>query len=148
MIDGYTLSSRYEDMDFNRVHEFISSSYWAKNIPKSTLETAMKNSLCFGVFSKEKCQVGFARVITDKATYAYLADVFIAEEHRGKGLSKWLVKFIQSHPQLQELRRFALVTRDAQPLYQKFGFASLAHPEWSMEIFRPEIYSGFADKSI
>lgn len=127
-------------MDFKKIHAFISSSYWAKNIPSKILETAIQNSMCFGVFSNTNEQVGFARVITDKATYAYLADVFIAEEHRGKGLSKLIIESILRHPQLQGLRRFSLVTNGAQSLYRKFGFNNLAHPDWSMEIIQPDIY--------
>jgi N-acetylglutamate synthase-like GNAT family acetyltransferase len=127
-------------MNLSVIHDFISSSYWAKDIPLATLKTAIENSLCFGVFTNEGVQVGFARMITDKATFAYLADVFILETHRGKGLSKWLMTVIMNHPQLQHLRRMCLATRDAHELYKQFGFQALANPQTFMEIWKPDIY--------
>jgi GNAT superfamily N-acetyltransferase len=127
-------------MDLDLVHSFISRSYWASGIPIDTLKKAMENSLCFGVFHEKDGQVGFARMITDKATFAYLADVFILQEHRGLGLSKQLMSEIISHPDLQGLRRMALATRDAHDLYRKFGFTSLASPETFMELWSPDVY--------
>lgn len=127
-------------MDLPFIHEFISGSYWAKGIPLETLRKAMENSLCFGVFEMGGAQVGFARVITDSATYAYLADVFIAESHRRRGLSKWLVEQIILHPQLQDLRRFTLATLDAHGLYEQFGFKPLAKPSTFMEVWDPNVY--------
>ncbi|WP_225318978.1 GNAT family N-acetyltransferase [Cellvibrio sp. KY-GH-1] len=122
------------------VYQFIASSYWAKGIPQTTMQRAIENSLCFGVFTERNQQVGFARVISDYATYAYLADVFILEDHRGKGLSKWLVAEILNHADLQGLRRFNLVTRDAHGLYEQFGFARLQTTNGYMEIINSTIY--------
>lgn len=140
MIEEYRISSNKSDMDIRSIHDFISKSYWAKGIPIETLHKAISNSLCFGVFSKEEKQVGFARMITDAATYAYLADVYILEGHRGKGLSKRLMQEIMSHPDLQGLRRMTLATADAHGLYQKYGFSELSNPEIFMENWNPEIY--------
>ena len=141
MIDGFRISSELKDMDLDAVHDYISKSYWAKGIPIDTLKSAMQNSICFGVFDKVGAQVGFARAVTDCATYAYLADVYILEEHRGIGLSKWLMSEVLSHPSLQGLRRITLATRDAHSLYQKFGFKALEQPEIFMEDWDPSVYS-------
>lgn len=140
MIEGYRISSDQSELDIESIHEFLSTSYWAEGIPMETLNRAISNSLSFGVFSKEKRQAGFARVITDSATYAYLADVYILEDHRGKGLSKWLMHEIMSHPDLQGLRRMTLATADAHGLYEKYGFSELAKPEVFMENWNPEVY--------
>lgn len=140
MITGYKISANKNDLDFSVVYQFIASSYWAKGIPQTTMQRAIENSLCFGVFTERNQQVGFARVISDYATYAYLADVFILEEHRGKGLSKWLVAEILNHADLQGLRRFNLVTRDAHGLYEQFGFARLQTTNGYMEIINSTIY--------
>lgn len=141
MISNYRISTHKEELDFRVIHEFIGQSYWASGIPKDVLETAIANSLCFGVFHNAGEQVGFARMVTDKATFAYLADVFILEPHRGKGLSKWLMQTILAHPDLQGLRRMALATRDAHTLYEQFGFRPLANPQTFMELWDPEVYS-------
>lgn len=119
MIEGYRISSTYEDMDLDAVHAFITHSYWAKGIPKETLSRAMRSSLCFGVFDSTGHQVGFARAITDSATYSYLADVYILKENRGQGLSKWLMSEVVAHPELQGLRRITLATLDAHGLYTR-----------------------------
>jgi len=140
VIEGYIISSNIEDMDLVVIHEYISRSYWAKGIPFETLKRSVENSLCFGVFLSSGEQVGFARVITDKATFAYLADVFILEEHRGKGLSKWLMVEILEDSNLQRLRRIVLATRDAHGLYRKFGFTPLTSPDTFMNIHTPNIY--------
>lgn len=140
MIKGYKISANKNDLDFSVVYQFIASSYWAKGIPQTTMQRAIENSLCFGVFTERNQQVGFARVISDYATYAYLADVFILEGHRGKGLSKWLVAEILNHADLQGLRRFNLVTRDAHGLYEQFGFARLQTTNGYMEIINSTIY--------
>ncbi len=140
LIEGYRISSKQKEMDFSVIYEFISSSYWAKGIPVNTLKKAIENSFCFAIFNSLNEQVGFARVVTDFATYAYLSDVFVLESHRGKGLSKWLVQEIIDHPELQGLRRFTLVTKDAHKLYSQFGFKSLSSPELFMEIWNPEVY--------
>jgi len=140
VIEGYKISSNKADMDFSTIHSFLYSSYWAKGIPKETLQAAIENSLCFGVFTNSGNQVGFARVVTDFATFGYLADVFILESYRGKGLSKWLMEVIFAHPKLQNFRRFTLATRDAHGLYRKFGFKELAYPETFMENWAPNVY--------
>jgi len=140
VIEGYRISSVQSEMNAESIHEFISQSYWAKGIPLETLKKAIRNSLCFGIFNCEGTQVGFARMITDSATYAYLADVYVLEEYRGKGLSKWLMQEIMSHPELQGLRRMTLATLDAHGLYEKYGFSELAKPEIFMENWNPEIY--------
>jgi GNAT superfamily N-acetyltransferase len=123
------------------VHGFLSTSYWSPGLPIEVLRRAIAGSLCFGLYHGN-AQVGFARVVTDKATFAYLCDVFVLEEHRGKKLGRWLMESVASHPDLQGLRRFVLVTRDAHGLYEQFGFRPLSRPEGYMELHRPDIYSG------
>ena len=140
MIPGYTASSSIRDMDLSVIHTYLSKSYWALNIPFKTMEKAIKNSLCFGVFTDSGQQVAFARMVSDSATFAYLADVFVLEEHRGKGISKWLMQIIMEDPNLQGLRRMALATSDAHGLYQQFGFKSLSSPESFMELHQPDVY--------
>jgi GNAT superfamily N-acetyltransferase len=140
LISGYKISSETNDMDVSVIHSYISRSYWAKNIPLNTMETAINNSLCFGVFTESGDQVAFARMVTDTATFAYLADVFVLEEHRGKGISKWIMKNIIEHPKLQGIRRMALATSDAHALYEQFGFKALNSPESFMELHQPEVY--------
>ena len=140
MISGYKVSSDLDEMDLSTIHSYISRSYWAKNIPLNTMEKAIKNSLCFGVFTDSGEQVAFARMVTDTATFAYLADVFVLEEHRGNGISKWLIKTILAHPNLQGIRRMALATSDAHQLYEKFGFKKLSSPESFMELHQPDVY--------
>ena len=139
--EGYTVSCDPARLDINVIHGFLSQSYWAKSIPRVLVEKSIRHSLCWGVYH-HAAQIGFARVITDKATFAYLCDVFILPEHRGKGLSKALVATILAHPDLQGLRRWMLVTADAQSLYEPFGFRAAAHPERHMEIHRPGMYEG------
>jgi GNAT superfamily N-acetyltransferase len=126
-------------LDVDTIHEFLTHSYWSEGIPRAVVERAIANSLCFGVFEAQR-QVGFARVITDYATFAYVADVFIVESHRGRGLGKFLMQCIVEHPRLQGLRRWTLATRDAHGLYKQFGFTELAHPERFMERHEPDVY--------
>ncbi len=126
-------------LDVTLIHQFLSQSYWSQDIPREVVERAIDNSLCFGVFHNSN-QVGFARVITDRTTFAYLADVFILETYRGRGLGKFLMECIGKHPQLQKLRRWMLATRDAHGLYTQFGFTPLARPERFMERHEPEVY--------
>ena len=140
MVSGYSISSNPKEMDLSVIHGYLSSSYWAKGIPLQVMEKAVNNSLCFGVFTNTGEQVGFARMITDYATSAYLADVFVLEKHRGKGISKWLVKTIIEYPDLQGLRRMLLATSDAHGLYQQFGFTPLNSPELFMELHQPDVY--------
>jgi len=138
--EGYTISADPALLDIDVIHGFLSQSYWAKDMPRLLVEKMIQNSFCFGVYRQAE-QVGFARVITDCATFAYLADVFILPDHRRKGLSKALMAAIRTHPDLQGLRRWMLVTQDAHGLYEQFGFKPVAHPERHMEIHRPGQYS-------
>lgn len=128
----YEITTDPSRIDVAAVHGFLTDSYWAKGIPRETVENSIRNSLCFGVYHGKQ-QAGFARVITDRATYAYLADVFIMPEYRGRGFSNWLMECIVAHPDLQRLRRWTLATRDAHRLYEKFGFRPLAAPDRWME---------------
>ncbi|HEX9983867.1 MAG TPA: GNAT family N-acetyltransferase [Thermoanaerobaculia bacterium] len=123
-------------LDIPLIHHWLATvSYWAREVPLQVVERAIANSLCFGAFDGE-AQVGFARVITDYATFGYVADVFVLESHRGRGVGKELMRAIREHPELQGLRRWHLVTRDAHGLYEQFGFRPLADPERHMEIGR------------
>jgi len=136
---NYIISTDKSKIDVPIVHNFLSHSYWAGQIPRETVKESIENSLCFGIYHYEEL-VGFARVITDFATFAYLADVFVLPPERGKGLSKWLMEVIIDHPRLQGLRRFILATRDAHKLYSQFGFRPFAKPERWMERHNPDIY--------
>jgi len=123
-IDNYIISNDRAKLDVNYIHYFLSKeSYWAKNIPIELVKTSIEGSFCFGVYHQGK-QIGFARVITDYATFGYLADVFIDKNYRGKGLSKELMKFIMEQEVIKKLRRFMLATLDAHSLYAQFGFES------------------------
>lgn len=137
--DNFLVSTDLARLDVTAVHNYLSSSYWAQGISKEVVARAIQNSLCFGVYLGDE-QIGFARVVTDKATFAYLCDVYILESHRGKGLSKWLMRCVVEHPDLQGLRRFSLATRDAHELYKKFGFTPLGKPESQMEILNQDVY--------
>lgn len=137
----YAVSTDAQRFDVAVIHGYLSQSYWSPGIPLAVVERAIANSLCFGVFRGAE-QVGFARVVTDRATFAYLADVFILEAHRGKGLAKRLVREILEHGDLQGLRRWLLATRDAHDLYRKFGFKELGHPSSMMEVRDPDAYKG------
>jgi len=128
-------------MDVDAIHRFLSEeSYWAKGIPRELVETAIEHSLCIGAFDGD-AQVGFARVITDYATFGYLADVFVLPSHRGRGIAKELMRAAMEHPDLQRLRRWHLVTRDAHALYAQFGFAPLDAPERHMFIAKKNAYA-------
>jgi N-acetylglutamate synthase-like GNAT family acetyltransferase len=126
-------------IDLGVVHGFLTKCYWAKGIPRDIVARSIENSLCFGVYAEGK-QVGFARVISDYATYAYIGDVFLLELFRGRGLGKWLMECIMQHPRLQGLRRWSLVTSDAHGLYAQFGFEPLKKPQNYMELHRPDVY--------
>ncbi|SMC29696.1 Acetyltransferase (GNAT) domain-containing protein [Andreprevotia lacus DSM 23236] len=127
-------------LDVDLIHRELAQLYWSKGIPRDTVVRAIAGSLCFGVYH-DNAQIGFARVISDRATFAYLADVFILEIWRGRGLARQLVTVIRAHPELQGLRRWMLVTRDAHPLYAPFGFGPLADPAKVMEMADPDIYT-------
>lgn len=135
----YEISSDANRLDLGVIHDFLRSSYWARNIPRSVVERSLKHSLCFGAFCGER-QVGFGRVISDFATFAYIADIFVLPEYRGRGISKLLVRAMLDHPELQGLRRILLATRDAHGLYAKFGFQSLENPEHFMSIRNRIVY--------
>src|SRR5277367_1432196 len=144
--NGYTLSTDPARLDLGVIHGFLTNSYWAKGIPRDVVAHSIENSLCFGVYEGTK-QVGFARVISDFATYAYIGDVFILESHRGRGLSQWMMECIMNHPELQNLRRWTLLTRDAHGLYAKFGFTPVAKPERYMELHNPAVYERKLEQS-
>jgi GNAT superfamily N-acetyltransferase len=135
----FTVTCDPAKLDHAVIVEFLASSYWARGISLATVEKALAHSLCFALLDGDR-QIGLARVISDHATFAYLADVFVLPEYRGKGLSKWLVECIISHPELQGLRRWMLATRDAHGLYEKFGFTPLQRPEMFMERHNPHVY--------
>lgn len=136
----FTVSTDRERLQIDAIHKFLSEeSYWAKERTREQTIKAIKNSLPFGVYKGEN-QIGFARVVTDYATFAYLGDVYILEEFRGKGLSKWLMEVIVNHPDLQGFRRWVLATKDAHALYEKFGFTKLKFPERWMEKAAPNAY--------
>lgn len=138
-LQDYAVSTDPRRLDIDVIHGFLVQSYWSPGVPRAVVERAIAHSLCFGVYH-HTAQVGFARVITDRATFAYLADLFILEAHRDIGLSKRLMQRIRAHPDLQGLRRFMLATRDAHGLYHRFGFRELAHPARLMEILDPDVY--------
>jgi GNAT superfamily N-acetyltransferase len=135
----FVISTDPDRLDLEMITEFLARSYWAPGIPRDVVERAVRGSVCFGLYEGAK-QIGFARAVTDRATYAYLADVFVLESHRGRGLSRWLMEVIVAHPDLQGLRRWSLITRDAHGLYEKFGFTPVANPGGYMEIVRRGIY--------
>jgi GNAT superfamily N-acetyltransferase len=137
--DGYRISTDSSAMDVDAIHAYLTGSYWAEGIPRDIVERSIRGSLCFGLFAAEE-QVGFARVVTDRATFAYLCDVYVLEAHRGRGLAQWLMEVVLAHPDLQGLRRFLLATRDAHELYRRYGFTPIPRPERFMEIVRPDIY--------
>ena len=136
----YEIDTDKRRLDIAAIHRFLSKeSYWAKNRTLEQTLTAIENSLCFGLYNGKE-QVGFTRVVTDKATFAYVGDVYVLEQHRGKGLSKWLMKTILDQPDLQGLRRWLLATRDAHGLYEQFDFNGLVHPDRWMERTAPDAY--------
>ncbi|MEZ5345667.1 MAG: GNAT family N-acetyltransferase [Pyrinomonadaceae bacterium] len=138
--DDFEITTNRGDLQTDAILDFlVNRSYWARNRTRRQLETVIENSLCFGVY-KEEIQIGFARVVTDYATFAYLGDVYILPEFQGAGLGKWLMEIISGHPDLQGFRRWILATKDAHTLYEKFGFSELKHPERWMEKPAPDAY--------
>ena len=140
MEPAYEISLDPARIDLAATHAFLARSYWAEGIPLALLRKAVANSLCVAAFSDGE-QVGFARLVTDRATFAYLADVYVLEPHRGRGLARRLVAALLAHADVQGLRRLMLVTRDAHRLYEGFGFTALAHPARVMELHRPGLYT-------
>src|ERR1700688_5026104 len=165
----FSVSTDRARLNLDVIHGFLTNCYWAKGIPREVVGRSIQHSLCFGVYDgsreespclakeerhgapaakqKTHVQVGFARVVSDFATVAYLGDVFILESHRGRGLGKWLMECVVQHPALQNLRRWILLTRDAHGLYSQFGFHPLKAPERYMELHRPEIYQSLQEKT-
>lgn len=137
---GWRIDREWSEADFEAIHAFLSRSYWCEGIPRETLARAMRGSLNFVLRDAESRLQGYARVITDQATFAYLCDVFIEEAQRGRGLGHWLIDQVLAAPELQGLRRFSLFTRDAHGLYERHGFKPLATPDRGMEITRPGLY--------
>ncbi len=143
--NNYLISTDKSKIDIDYVHGFLSQSYWSPGVPIQVVKKAMKGSLCFGIYDTDKQtlpagrQVGYARMITDKATFAYMADVFIDENYRGKGLGKWLIEMILAHPDVKGLRRILLATKDAHKLYEQCGFTSINNPERYM-VYNPVKY--------
>ena len=138
--DDFTISTDRARLDIDSIYQFLTNCYWAQGVPKDVVSRSIQHSLCFGIYN-EVGQVGFARVISDYATFAYIGDVFALERYRGCGLSKWLMRCIMDHPRLQGLRRWNLVTRDAHGLYSQFGFRPLASPDRWMELHDSEVYN-------
>ena len=136
----FLISTSRERLDLDVVHGFLTNCYWAKGIPREVVARSIENALCFGIYDGEGAQIGFARVISDFSTIAYVGDVFVLETHRGRGLGKWLMQCIIEHPALQNLRRWILTTRDAHGLYSQFGFTPVKAPERFMERHQPNIY--------
>ena len=138
---AYQITTDKTKMDIVAIHEFLSRhSGWSNNIPLERVQTSVENSLNFGVFHEGR-QVGFARIISDYSTIAYVGDVYILDSYRGQGLSKWLMECIMAHPHLQGLRRWILLTSTAAWLYEKYGFTKLPQPEIYMERYQPDIYT-------
>ena len=136
----YEISDEPARIDRAAVHRFLAGTYWSEGIPAATVDKAIDNSLCVGLYREEKI-VGFARCVTDRATFAYLCDVFVAPEHRARGLGKWMVESLLGHAELQGLRRICLMTRDAHSLYQAFGFTPMRDPTRYLELHRPDVYT-------
>jgi len=137
----YVISTDKSRLDLTVIHNFLKTSYWAAGIPLEVVRRSIEHSLSFGLYKEDK-QIGYARVITDYATFAYLGDVFILEPFRGQGLSKWLMEVVVTHPELQGFRRWLLLTKDAHGLYKKVDFTGVATPERYMERFFPDVYEG------
>ena len=138
--DDYCISTDRSKLDVDAIHNFLSTqSYWCQNIPFEKVKKSVDNSLNFGLYYKDK-QIGFARIISDFSTMAYLGDVYVIPEHRGKGLSKWMMQVIMSHPELQGLRRWMLLTADAHGLYKQFGWKEIANPDRYMEVHNKNVY--------
>ena len=136
----FLISTDPRRLDLHVVHNFLTNCYWAKGIPRDVVARSIEHSLCFGIYDGTGAQVGFARVVSDFATVAYLGDVFVLESHRGRGLGKWLMECIVQHPALRGLRRWILLTRDAHGLYAQHGFTPVKEPERYMELHHPDVY--------
>lgn len=142
----FTISTDKSRLDIGVIHTFLQTAYWSKNVPREVVEKSIQHSLCFGVYHHTE-QVGFARLITDYATFAYFSDVFILEAYQECGLGKWLVQCMLVHPECQGLRRWLLATLDAHGLYQRYGFQPLKNTERFLEIFDPDMYTRDSGKN-
>ena len=144
---GYVVSTDPDRLNLGVIHDFLATAYWSRGVPRDTVERAIANSLPFGLYAPSGEQAGFARAVTDYAAYAYVGDVFVTPDHRGRGLGKFLVSCVLTHPQLQGLRRWALATADAHDLYRQFGFGPPAQPDIHMFIERSpaELWSSATD---
>ncbi|MCC6241682.1 MAG: GNAT family N-acetyltransferase [Gemmatimonadaceae bacterium] len=140
---SYDVSTDASRLDVSAIHAFLTGTYWSPGIPLATVSRAIENSVCVGAYVDGQ-QIGFARMVTDRATFAYLADVYVLEEHRGNGLSKRMLESLLQRQELQGLRRMMLATRDAHALYEKFGFTALAAPARFMELHNPHAYASAA----
>jgi GNAT superfamily N-acetyltransferase len=136
----FLISTDPARLDLDAIHNFLTNCYWARGVPLEVVARSIENALCFGIYDSGGVQVGFARVISDFATIAYVGDVFVLESHRGRGLGKWLMECIMQHPALQNLRRWILTTRDAHGLYAQVGFTAVKSPERYMERHDPNVY--------
>jgi N-acetylglutamate synthase-like GNAT family acetyltransferase len=140
-MNNYKIRTGFNRMDIQCVHYFISKeSYWAQGVPYDVVEKSLRNSFCMGVFDCEGKQIAFARIISDRATYGYLSDVFVLKQYRGKGISKIMMEYITKLKWVKQLRRFMLFTEDAQELYAQYGFKKITHPEKFMEIIYTDLY--------
>lgn len=139
--DGFSVSDEKARLDLDRIYGWISGSYWAAGIPRDVFERSVAGAMCFGIHAPDGTQVGFARVMTDRATFGYIGDVFVVPQMRGRGLSKFLLDTIFAHPDLQGFRRWSLATRDAHALYARYGFTPLADPARYMERADPHVYA-------
>jgi GNAT superfamily N-acetyltransferase len=135
----YEISTDKRRLNLDLIYDFLRSAYWSRDIPRNVVERCIQHSLCFGAFCEAQ-QVGFGRVVTDYATFAYVADLFVVPEHRGRRVAQRLVRAMLEHPDLQGLRRILLATEDAHGLYARFGFQPLRHPEHYLTIHRPDVY--------
>ena len=134
--DGYVITTDRDRLDVDAIHAFLATAYWSRGVPREVVERSIEHSLCFGLHDAAGAQAGFARVVTDRATFAYLADLFVLEPHRGRGLGVWLCATVLEHPWLQGLRRIHLATADAHGLYERFGFRTALHAEYRMDVLR------------
>jgi len=139
-VGSYTISDDSNRLDLSAVHAYLSRAYWSDGIPFEVVRRAVQSSLCVGAYDAAGAQVGLVRVVSDYATFCYVCDVYVLEEHRGRGLSKAMLAMVMDHPKLQGLRRWSLVTADAHGLYRQFGFSPVAQPERHMERLEPDIY--------
>ena len=138
--DGFTISTDHARLDLDAVYAFLSTSYWARDIPRDVMERSITHALPFGIYEGTR-QVGFARVVSDRATVGYIGDVYVLDPWRGRGLSRWLMECVMAHPELQGFRRWILLTRDAHGLYEKYGFTPIAAPDRWMEKHTKDPYA-------